>query len=169
MLISGRLCSNPGQITPKTWKTVLATCPALDIYGWVQGRGGTGYRVPESTLAGLCVFLSDLDPESKICENRTRIRSHFSISAIAWVCVVISEVKTWVNCNDDCSRSLNRSRILKLKELTDPDSKILEQERNWSLKKWLRSGAREIFTCGAASGLPATNAAMGARREVEEE
>jgi len=50
-------------------------------------------------------------------------------------------VKTWVNYRwiDDCNRSLNRSRILKFEELPDPDSKILEQERSQSLKKWLRS------------------------------
>jgi len=40
-----------------------------------------------------------------------------------------------------CSRSLNRSRILKFEELPDPDPdpKILEQERSRSLKKWLRT------------------------------
>jgi len=34
-------------------------------------RGGHGSGVPESTLAGFCVFLSDTDPnpESKICEK----------------------------------------------------------------------------------------------------
>jgi len=49
--------------------------------------------------------------------------------------------KTWLNYFgwiDDCSQSLNRSRILKFKRLPDPDSKILEQEWSWSLKKWLR-------------------------------
>ena len=48
--------------------------------------------------------------------------------------------KTWVNYGwiDDCSQSLNRSRILKLKKFPEPDSKILEQERSRSLKKWLR-------------------------------
>jgi len=82
-------------------------------------------------------FLSD--PESKICEKRTR--SHFSISAVAGVCVVISQVKTWVNFGwNDGSRSLNRSRILKfvIFPYPDPNSKILEQERSRSLKKWLR-------------------------------
>jgi len=54
-------------------------------------------------------------PESKICEKPDRNRSPFSISAVAGVCVVISYVKTCVNYGwvDDCSRSLNRSRILK--------------------------------------------------------
>jgi len=73
---------------------------------------------------------------------KNRIRSHFSISAIAGVCVVFSSVKTWINFDliDDVSRSLNRSRILKFENLLDPgpDSKILEQERSRSLKKWLR-------------------------------
>jgi len=37
--------------------------------------------------------------------------------------VVISQTKTWVNygCIDDCSRSLNKSRILKIEELPGPD------------------------------------------------
>ena len=49
-------------------------------------RGGARSRVLELTPAGFSVFLSDLDPGSKIWE----IWSHFSISAIAGVCVVIS-------------------------------------------------------------------------------
>jgi len=40
-----------------------------------------------------------------------------------------------VGWTDDCSRSLKRSRILKFEKLPDPDSKTLEQERSWSLKK----------------------------------
>jgi len=105
----------------------------------VHIRGGTGSGVPESTPAGFCVFLSypDPDPESKFGKNPTRIRSHFSISAVAGVCVVIWVNYVWI---DDCSRSLNRSRILKFETLPDPDPdaapKILEQER--SLKTWLR-------------------------------
>jgi len=52
----------------------------------------------------------------KCLKNWTRIRSHFSISAVARVCVVISEVKPSIifGCLD-CSRSSNRSRILILK------------------------------------------------------
>jgi len=36
-----------------------------------DSRGGRGSGVPESTLTGFCVFLSDLDPdpESKFCEK----------------------------------------------------------------------------------------------------
>jgi len=51
--------------------------------------------------------------------------------------VVISQVKTLVNYGwiDDCSRSLNRSRILKSEKLLGPDLKILEQEGSRSLKK----------------------------------
>ena len=51
-------------------------------------------------------------------KNRYRIRNHFSISGVAGVCVVISYVKTWVNYGwiNDCSRSLNRSRLLKFEE-----------------------------------------------------
>ena len=72
----------------------------------------------------------------------TRIRSHFSISAVAEVSVVISYVKPLLifGCIA-CSRNLNRSRILKFENLPDPDpdlgSKILEQERSRSLEKWL--------------------------------
>ena len=49
---------------------------------------------------------------------KNRIRSHYSISAVAGVCAVISKVKTWVNQGwiNDCSWSLNRSRILKFEE-----------------------------------------------------
>ena len=97
---------------------------------------------PESTPAGFCVFLPDPDPdlESKILKNWTRIRGHLSISAVAGVCVVISEVSPLVifGCID-CSRSLNRRRILKFKKFqdTDTDLKVLEQEQSRSLKKWL--------------------------------
>jgi len=34
---------------------------------WI--RGGTGFGVQESTPAGFCVFFSDPDPKSKICEK----------------------------------------------------------------------------------------------------
>ena len=97
---------------------------------------------PKSTPAGFGLFLSDSEPESKFVENRIRIRSHFSIAAVAGVCMVISESKTWGNFGwiDSCP-SLNRSWILKFENLPDlgPDLKILEQERSRSLKKWLRS------------------------------
>jgi len=87
-------------------------------------------RLPQDSA----VFVLTRIRSQKFVKNRTRtrIRSHFSISALAGVCVVISQVRTWVNYgwNDDCSRSLNWSRILKLK-----DSKILKQERNRCLKK----------------------------------
>jgi len=63
-------------------------------------------------------------------KKRTRIRSHFSIFAVAGVYAVNSYVKICVNYGwiDDCSRSLNRSRILKFEKLPDPDSKILEKD-----------------------------------------
>ena len=61
---------------------------------------------PDYRSRGFCGFCADPDPE-KFVKNRTR--SHFSISALAGVCVVISQVRTWINYgwNDDCSRSLN--------------------------------------------------------------
>ena len=64
-------------------------------------------------------------------KNRTRIWSHFSISAVAGVCVVISFVKTWVNFGwiDDCSRSLNRIRVLKFEKL--PVSSEISDLRNF--------------------------------------
>jgi len=34
-----------------------------------QTRGGTGSGLLESTPEGFCVFLSDTDPASKICEK----------------------------------------------------------------------------------------------------
>ena len=57
----------------------------------------------------------------KFGKNRTQ--SHFYISAVARVSVVIFYVKTWVNYGwiDDCSRSLNRSRILIFEKLQDQD------------------------------------------------
>jgi len=56
--------------------------------------------------------------ESNIWEKLDPDRRQFLISAIAGVCAVISQVKTWVNYDwmDDCSGSLNRSRILKFEE-----------------------------------------------------
>jgi len=50
----------------------------------------TGSGVPVSTPPEFCVFLSDPDPESKFGKNRSWIWSHFSISAVAGVCMVIS-------------------------------------------------------------------------------
>jgi len=103
----------------------------------VQTRGGHGSGVDSGRILR---FLPDPDPdlESKILKNRTRIRGHLSISAVAGVCVVISEVSPLVifGCID-CSRSLNRRRILKFKKFqdTDTDLKVLEQEQSRSLKK----------------------------------
>jgi len=82
-----------------------------------------------SDHAGFCVFLSDPDAESKIYKKkRPRSWSHFSISAVAGVCVAISYVKTSVNFGwiDDTSLSLNRSRTLKFEKFLhpDPDSKF---------------------------------------------
>jgi len=53
---------------------------------------------------------------------RVQIRSHFSISAPARVCGHFLS-KTGVNYSwiDDCSWSLNRSRILKFEKLSNPD------------------------------------------------
>ena len=71
----------------------------------------------------------------------SRIRSYFSFSVITGVCVVfrnvISYVKTLLNfgCIDG---SPNRSRIFKFGKFLSSDSNILAQERNWSLKMWLR-------------------------------
>jgi len=86
------------------------------MHGWT--RFWTGSGLPESTPAGFYIFCSDPDPESKICEKPDPNRSHFSILALAGVGVVISQVSRWVNYgwNDDCSRSLNWSRILKFEE-----------------------------------------------------
>jgi len=60
------------------------------IISGMHGRGGHGSGEPESTAEGFCVFLSDPDlkPESKFLISQNR--SHFSVSAVAGVCVVIS-------------------------------------------------------------------------------
>ena len=58
----------------------------------------------------------------KFVKKQTQIRSHFSISAPARVCGHFLS-KTGVNYSwiDDCSWSLNRSRILKFEKLSNPD------------------------------------------------
>jgi len=89
---------------------------------------GHGSGVPESTPAGLCVYLSDPDPD----------RASLFNLAVAGVWAVICEVKPLVIfCCLNCSRSLNRSHILKFEKFPDPDpnSKVLEQERSQSLEK----------------------------------
>ena len=65
--------------------------------------------------------------------------SLFNFGSSTSLCGNFWSKNVWI---DDCSRSLNRSRILIFEKLPDPDpdpeSKILEQERSRSLKKWLR-------------------------------
>jgi len=102
----------------------------------VTSRGGHGSRVPESILAGFCVFLSDPDPDprSKICEKPDP-ESLFKLGSGRSLCSHFLS-KTLVNFGwIDGSRSLNRSRILKFEKFpdSDPVSKILEQERSRSL------------------------------------
>jgi len=55
-------------------------------------RSGTGSGSLELTPAGFCVFIWDPDPaqSQKFVKKGTRIRSHFSNSAVAGVCAVIS-------------------------------------------------------------------------------
>ena len=94
----------------------------------------------DSTPARVRVFLKDpdADQEAKICEKPDQDLGHFSISAVAGGDFLSKNMGKlhWI---DDCSRGLDRSRILKFEELLylepDPDSKILEQERSRSLKK----------------------------------
>jgi len=97
-------------------------------------------------LVCICIAEVVIDPE---CRNRhqkdsafffrtriqrsvkNRTRSHFSISAVAGVCVIIFEVKTWVNfCWLNGGRILNMSRILKFEKFPDPGSNILKQEQS---------------------------------------
>ena len=135
---------NPTGRTPCAYSLEsLTNCRLPAFSRWGVGRGGTGSGVPDSTPAGFCVFLSDPDPDpvSKICEKPDPDpESLFNFGSRSRLGHFL--VKTWVNYgwNDDCSRSLNRSRIVKFEKLPDPDpdSKILEQERTRSLKKWLR-------------------------------
>jgi len=69
----------------------------------IIARGGTGSGIPELTPAEFCIFHSDLDPARiwtrsiKFGKNWTRNKGHFSISAVAGDCVVIFQMKTWVN------------------------------------------------------------------------
>ena len=139
---------------------VNETCTA--VFVWHSGfkNFGTGAdleseKVTPATSGWQCTAEVGPDPDyrSQLRQNsafflRTRVRSQkfgknrtrcqLSISAVAGVCVVISLVKTWVIWGwiDECTWNLNRSRILKIEKLPDPDSKILGQEQ--SLKKWLR-------------------------------
>jgi len=78
---------------------------------------------------------------------RTRIRSQKFVKnqARIWKFSVRSMITgVWTGVENyswiDDRWSLNRSRILKFEKFSDPDqdSKILEQERSRSLKKWLR-------------------------------
>jgi len=52
--------------------------------------GGHGPGVPELSPARFCFLPSEPDPEQNFLKNRTRVRSNFSISAVAGVRVVIS-------------------------------------------------------------------------------
>ena len=108
------------------------------IFLTLTTRDGTGSRVPESTPAGFCVFLSDPDPdsESKIFQKQDPVPEWLFHFRVVGVYVVISWVKTWANFGsiNDCSQSLKRSRILRFEELPDADSQSLEQERSRSLK-----------------------------------
>jgi len=90
-------------------------------------------------------------PESKIWE-KPEPESLFNFGSGRSLCGHFLS-KNLVNLRLD--RWLKRSRILKLKNLPDPDpdpdSKILEQERSRSLKKWLRPRLIRIISlcaCG---------------------
>ena len=80
----------------------------------------------------------------KFAKNRIRIWSHFSISAVAGVCVVISLSKNMGESGLDrwLQPDSEQRRILKFKLVPevdpDSDSKFLEQEWSQSLKKWLQ-------------------------------
>jgi len=76
--------------------------------------------------AGSGVEISDPAPESKFCEKLdSDPESLFNFGNSRSLCDHILS-KTWVNYSwiDDCSRSLNRNRILKFDKFTDPDPKI---------------------------------------------
>jgi len=80
-------------------------------------RGGTGSGVTDSTPAGFCVFLldPDTDPESIICEKLIADPKPLFKFGSSWSLCGHFLRKTNVNYSwiDDCSRSLNKSRILK--------------------------------------------------------
>ena len=81
-------------------------------------RGGTGSGLPESTPAGFCVFLSD--PESKIREKPDADpESLFNFGSSRSLCGHVLNKNMWnYSWIDDCSRSLNRNRILKIERFT---------------------------------------------------
>ena len=106
----------------------------------VYTRGGQGSEVPEPTPAGSCAFLSDPDPEPNICEKPEPGSAIALCFRLRGLCTRHFLRTTLLNfgCIDG-SRCFNRSRILKLENFSDPDSKILEQERSRSVKMWLQS------------------------------
>jgi len=100
----------------QAWRKVLActTSPYRQ-----HTRGGDGSGVPESTPAGFYVFLSD--PESKICEKPDP-ESLFNFGSSRSLCDhILSKNMDKFGLIDDCSRSLNRSRVLKFENFPDPD------------------------------------------------
>jgi len=79
-----------------TGMTPVATLPLMLTSVLVFLRGVTGSGVPKSTPQDSAfLFRSRIRTWSpKFVKNRTRTRSHFSISAVAGVCVVISLSKS---------------------------------------------------------------------------
>jgi len=86
--------------------------------------------VPESTPAASCVFLTDLPPESKICEKPDVVPESLFIFRSRSLCGFpiwhfLSNNIAEFRCIND-SRSLNKSWILEFENFSDsdPDSKL---------------------------------------------
>lgn len=94
--------------------------------------------VNSGRMLRFCFGAGSASGVKKFVKNQTQIPSHFSILSIAEVSVVISNAKPLLIFGYvACSRSLNRSRFLKIEKFPDPDqdSKLLKQEQSRSLKR----------------------------------
>jgi len=94
-------------------------------------RGGPGSRVPETTPAGFCVFLSE--PESKMCEKPSpEPESLFNFGNRSSLCCHFLRKKTWLIKlgSMTVAHSLNKNRILKFDKLPEQD---------WIEKFWTRA------------------------------
>jgi len=81
-----------------------------------------GFRSAGDVSGRILRFCPHPGQESQIFEKRPRIWSHFSISAVAEVCVVISKVKPLLTfACFDCSRSRNKEWDSNFEKFPDPD------------------------------------------------
>jgi len=127
--------ASEGNPPPKQMHYDETNNPFVSVSDGINTRCGYGFGVPESTPAGSCVFPSDPEPESKICEKTDTDPESFFIFSSRGLCGFhmwhfLAKTLLIFGCMDG-SRSLNRSRILKF-----------ENFRTWIRiqKFWNRSG-----------------------------